>query len=588
MDRYEFTRLFCERPQAYAWFLGAGTSRNANLPTAEDIIADLKRRYYCSEENQDYNTKDMQNESVRLIVETYLKSREFPDRWAPEEYTTWFKTYFGDDRERQRKYIAHMLSEERVRVAIGNRVFGAFLASGLTRAAFTTNFDTVVEKSVAEISGRSLSAFHLEGAQGANAAINNEEYPFYCKLHGDFRYDSIKNLEADLVSQNDELSRSLVNAANRFGLIVAGYSGRDKSVMNLLREALDSQNPFPHGIYWMTIKGSAIPDPVSEFISAARAGGVKAELVEIETFDTLMLRLWRNLTEKPEGMDEKVRKGRVEAVSIPIPSAQGSRPLMRFNALPVSSVPTRCLTLNLKTEPSWEAVSPKLKQADHDLITTIDEGLMVWGNVDDAKKVFGVDYIDATESTFEPDWRKTGRLQIKKFLEDGIGKAFARTRPLLMRRRGPGVVLIVDQMAKDVGVFEPLHTITGKTTGTISGLTIPETDEHDAVGKVEFAEAVRISLSWNDNRLWLLLKPDVWIWPPFARRHATGWLEKRRGDRRNDKHDALLSAWISVLTDGAGRAEDITLSAFEDDQEAGNPSFTFSSRTGFSQKRGHQ
>lgn len=588
MDRFEFTRLFCERPQSYAWFLGAGASRNANLPTAEDILTDLKRRYYCSEENQDYSTKDMQNEAVRSTVETYLETRGFPERWAPEEYTTYFQTIFGEDRERQRRYIFGMLAEDRVRLAVGNRVFGALLASGLARVAYTTNFDTVVEKSIAEIAGRSLSAFHLEGAHGANAAINNEAYPFYCKLHGDFRYDSIKNLEADLASPNEDLSRSLVNAANRFGLVVVGYSGRDASVMGLLREALDNSNPFPHGVFWMITKGSAVPDPVTEFIEAARVRGVTAEMVEIETFDTLMLGLWRNLAERPEGMDEKVRKGRVDAVSLPIPETDGDSPLMRYNALPVLSIPDTCLVLELKTKPTWETVGPTLREADHNLITTVDDELMAWGDLDDAQSVFGDNFVGSSEYSFELDWRKTGRLHIKKFLEDGIGKAFARTRPLLMRRRGSGVVLIVDKMAVDVGIFEPLHAVTGKTTGTIAGLSIPETEEHDAVDKVGFAESVRISLAWGDNRLWLLLKPDVWIWPPFARRHATQWLEKRRGDRRNDKHDALLSAWISVLTDGAGRAEDVTLTAFEGESGPGNPSFRFSSRTGYSNKRGRR
>ena len=588
MDRYEFTRIFCERPQSFAWFLGAGASRNANLPTAEDIITDLKRRYYCSEENQEYSTKDMQNEAVRSTVKTYLKARGFPERWAPEEYTTYFQTIFGEDRERQRQYIMGMLTENRVRLAIGNRVLGALLASGLARVAFTTNFDTVVEKSIAEIAGQSISAFHLEGAHGANTAINNEEYPFYCKLHGDFRYDSIKNLEADLTSQNEDLSRSLVNTANRFGLVVAGYSGRDVSVMDLLHEALDSPNPFPHGIYWMIIKGSTTHEPVDKFVVAARERGVTAELVEIETFDTLMLRLWRNLTKRPEGMDEKVRKGRAEAVSIPIPGTDGDRPLMRYNALPISSVPDKCLVLELKINPSWEIIGPILREADHNLITTIDDELMAWGDVNDAQLVFADDFVGASEISFEPDWRKTGRLHIKKFIEDGIGKAFARTRPLLMRRRGSGVVLIVDKMAEDVGIFEPLYAVTGKTTGTIAGLTIPKTEEQDAVDKVDFAESVRISLSWNDDRLWLLLKPDVWIWPPFVRRHAIQWLEKRKGDRRNDKHDALLSAWISVLTDGTGPAEDIALTAFEGETGPGNPSYIFSSRTGYSYKRRRQ
>src|ERR1017187_5835461 len=53
IEQGEFTSLFCARPQNFAWFLGAGASASAGLPTATDVLWDLKRRYYCREENQD-------------------------------------------------------------------------------------------------------------------------------------------------------------------------------------------------------------------------------------------------------------------------------------------------------------------------------------------------------------------------------------------------------------------------------------------------------------------------------------------------------------------------------------------------------
>ena len=75
MNQSEFTRLFCQKPDSFAWFLGAGASHNANLPTADDIITDLKRRFYNSEESQTYKTKDLQNAAVRETVEAFMQSR---------------------------------------------------------------------------------------------------------------------------------------------------------------------------------------------------------------------------------------------------------------------------------------------------------------------------------------------------------------------------------------------------------------------------------------------------------------------------------------------------------------------------------
>ena len=87
-----------------------------------------------------------------------------------------------------------------------------------------------MEKAVAEVGERVSFRLSLGRVGSAVQALNNEEYPLYCKLHGDFRYDSLKNLAADLERQNKALSECLVNAGNRFGLIVAGYSGRDASI----------------------------------------------------------------------------------------------------------------------------------------------------------------------------------------------------------------------------------------------------------------------------------------------------------------------------------------------------------------------
>jgi hypothetical protein len=219
-------------------------SAAAGLPTAWDVIWDLKRRYFRREENQDISRQDMQLDAVRACVQSYMLSKGFPEEGDPGEYTTYFEKAFGDDKEKQRQYLAAFLSEEKVTLSIGSRVLGALLASGCARSVFTTNFDTVVERAVAEVSGRSLAAFHLEGAASANKAISNEEYPVYCKLHGDFRFDSIKNLHADLAVQNEDLSKALVNAANRFGFIVAGYSGRDEASCGCSARRLPRLIPF--------------------------------------------------------------------------------------------------------------------------------------------------------------------------------------------------------------------------------------------------------------------------------------------------------------------------------------------------------
>lgn len=157
MEQAEFVRSVADRLSHFSWFLGAGTSQSAGLPTAVDVIWDLKRRYYGSEENQAVSTHDMQNTAVREKIHAYMQSKGFPQTGSPEEYSTFFDLIFKDDMARQQRYIHAMLSDERVSLSLGHRVLGALLASKITRVVFTTNFDNVVEKAVAEVSGQALA-----------------------------------------------------------------------------------------------------------------------------------------------------------------------------------------------------------------------------------------------------------------------------------------------------------------------------------------------------------------------------------------------------------------------------------------------
>jgi hypothetical protein len=248
-----------------------------------------------------------------------MDSRGFPAPWSADEYGTYFERIFGRDLERQRRYLRGALAEDKALLSVGNRVPGAYLASDLCRVIFTTNFDTVVERAVAEIAGRSLAGFHLEGSAAANQALNNEEFPLYCKLHGDFRYHSLKNLPTDLKAQNDQLASCFVNAGGRFGFVVSGYSGRDDSVMELFHRVLAGGNPFPHGLFWTDIPETPMVPAVADLLASAQAKGVNAHYVPVETFDTLMLRLWRNTPGKPEALDAKVRKARLIPAHIGVP-----------------------------------------------------------------------------------------------------------------------------------------------------------------------------------------------------------------------------------------------------------------------------
>lgn len=581
MDHSELIGIVSERPRNYAWLLGAGASRSAGLPTATDILWDLKRRYYCREENQEITQQDIQNDAVRSKIQSYMLSKGFPRLWAENEYPEYFEKIFGDNYERQNAYLNAILSENRVSLSVGNRALGALIGAGHARAIFTTNFDSVIEKAVAEVCGSSLSSFHVDGAYAANDALNNERYPIYVKLHGDFRYRSIKNLPGDLASQNEELGKCFVNACNRFGLIVSGYSGRDASVMELLKSILATSNPFPHGLFWTGLAGSHVPAPVKDLFEACKKRGVKTEYVNIETFDAFLLRLWRNTQDKPPNFDAKVRKTQNTKVSIPMLSTRKTGKPIRMNAVPLT-LPTHCLTLNLREHLDWNALKNKERESLDEIILTKSDSVLMWGNKKVAETLFDGKLVDISPFDLSPRSNDLiNNLYLKPFIEKALGFALARNKPLISRYSHNRTYLVAARYGKEENKLEAIAKAVEKVHGEILGLFTKVTEEHPIPEQVTWSQALQISIEQKNGDFWLLLEPNIWVWPSRARRDAVDMLDKLKEKWFNEKADLLLSAWSQVIF-GNDERDNLEVRPYAIGDDSENPKFILGRHTAFS------
>ena len=338
----EFLQHYIQNAPHLMWFLGAGTSRSAGLPTATDIIWDLKRRYYCLHENQDLQSHDINNSAIKQKIQAYMDSKGFPALWSPEEYSFYFDLIFSDDYQAQQRYIHEALANDKVSLNIGHRVLAGLMEMGQSRIVFTTNFDEVIETAFAEVAGKNLSSFHLEGSYAALDALNAEHFPLYAKVHGDFRYQSIKNLTEDLRHNDSEIQKCFLAASTRYGLVVSGYSGRDANVVSMFRGAIEQNNAFPHGLFWTVPRISSVEERVRELIAYAKENDVRSHIVETGTFDEMLSKIWRQVKDKSQVLDGKVRTSHVATVSIPLPAPGQQFPILRTNALPVLTPPPRC------------------------------------------------------------------------------------------------------------------------------------------------------------------------------------------------------------------------------------------------------
>ena len=87
----EFASAFALRPHLFAWFLGAGASAAAGIPTGYAMIRDFKARIYCRETGYSLREIDAADPLwVARIDEFFRKSSILPPDGDPKEYSAAF------------------------------------------------------------------------------------------------------------------------------------------------------------------------------------------------------------------------------------------------------------------------------------------------------------------------------------------------------------------------------------------------------------------------------------------------------------------------------------------------------------------
>ena len=151
---------------------------------------------------------------------------------------------------------------------------------------FTTNFDDLINEACYLYSDdlRPIVAAHDSAVQGIRVTSGRAKI---IKLHGDFLYDDIKNTLAELETLETNTKRKLHQFAQEYGLVVIGYSGRDRSVMDTLDLLLRDDDSYKQGIYWCLLPGE---EPSNRLNSLCRRDRVY--LVEISGFDEFFADLY--------------------------------------------------------------------------------------------------------------------------------------------------------------------------------------------------------------------------------------------------------------------------------------------------------
>ena len=222
--------------------------------------------------------------------------------------------------------------------------------------------------------------------------------------------------------------------------------------------------------------------------------------------------------------------------------------------------------------------------ADGLILTRSSDTVWCWGARDAIREQFGSDLVSIGEVEVPSDFTVADNLHVKGFLEEAICAAIARARPVLSRATRSSAYLIADPYAEDIGALDALHGVVGKVGGIVPGLFSEVTDEYPRADQVCWAEAARISVDMRNGAVWLVVDPDVWIWPARSRHEATEFLDRRRRDRFNGRYNELLSAWVKLILDTDETGVEVALSVSGDPGDAGNPAFRVGGRTAFARR----
>ena len=245
----------------FSLLLGAGASNTSGVKTAEDMIGEW-RRVLFSRANDGTGFQEW------LAEQSWFNHED--------EYSILFETMF-DQPSQRRVYIEECVKD--AHPSWGYVYLTNLLSNKYFNVVFTTNFDDLINEACYLYSDglRPLVAAHDSAIQGIRLTSGR---PKIIKLHGDFLYDNIKNTLAELETLETNTKRKLYQFAQEYGLVVLGYNGRDRSVMDTLDLLLRDEENFKQGVYWCLRRGATKSRRLQDLLRRERV-----YLVEIDGFD---------------------------------------------------------------------------------------------------------------------------------------------------------------------------------------------------------------------------------------------------------------------------------------------------------------
>jgi hypothetical protein len=388
------------RSTPFALFLGAGASTSSGIPSAEMCIWEWKRQIFLTNNpGLEDQFSELSLEGVRRKIQQWLdKQGVYPAENAAEEYGFYISACFpiADDR---RAFFQHKVRDARPHV--GYRLLCHLAQGDWLRSIWSTNFDGLPARAAA---GFSLTPIEV-GIDSQNRIVRQPTGgDLLCvSVHGDYRYDRLKNTPEELQTTEAALCVALVESLAATSLVISGYSGRDRSVMRALADGYSKSGAG--ALYWCGFSDGVVPPHVAELIEHARLHGRQAFYVPSLGFDDLMARLALHCLQGDQ------RKAAADCLQQFAPTDPLARKAFQVRKLDASTLiksnsfqvecPTEVLQFSLKRWPSehvWQSLRDTVG-ARPAIAVPFKNRVLALGTVDDIRDAFGGNIDGAIERT---------------------------------------------------------------------------------------------------------------------------------------------------------------------------------------------
>lgn len=406
----------------------------------------------------------------------------YPSLGAAEEYGFYIEKCYPVADHRRRFF------EEKVQNASpssGYKHLAILAEVGIVRSVWTTNFDALTARAVAD-----FAVTPVEVTIDTNRRIDRQpsQNELLCvSMHGDYRYDSLKNAPNELRDQEAKFATALIKLLDTHSLIVCGYSGRDESVMDTLTKAYSM--PGAGALYWCGYGGGdEVPAPVRKLLAIAKVAGRQAFYVPSRGFDDLMRRLACHCLEGERRQkaveiaqacreDEERVRGKLTLPNLPTTA------LIKSNAFRLSC-PHEVFEFGLH---EWPAEDPYRKIGEianeHGAVAAPLRGVVLaLGTIDAIKAVFG--------GNIKGEIRRTPIAESDLRYDDGV--VVSLLRKALVRSIAASLGLETDQTQAVWDKAAPIKQNVGGTTCWVN-------------------QTALLHLRFLDGQTYLVIEPSVMV-----------------------------------------------------------------------------